>query len=528
MKKILVFLIVFLSNYAAISQSFFQRFWKTLNINTSEIKGKVFQAYDNGDIIMGTTVGDTGIGYKMMIIKTDSIGDYKWAKGYGGVYGANYICNLTSLTKTHDGHVVFGGSASFDSVWSFPLSVYLIKIDTSGSVIWKHSYKSLLINVLNKIVACSNGDLLVSGYLNDTISGHSAYNFLMRLDSMGNIKWAKRNIFPFNSTTGTNFLSKGLLEVESNKFLLYNSLLDTITNKLDLVVNLYDSLGGILLSKKIATPFNDLSGDVIKTPDNNFVFTAMVIYDTLNNSRSAVFFKTDSLFNLIWFKKMSFQGLVNTDLSNLNDGNYLWSNAYGITKIDTSGNLVWEATYAISGLDIRSINMARQVNDNIIVIGEQLNLSTLHLGKVDTTGLSPCITYWYNGQPVIDDTVSITSNIPQENYFLFTDSVLGYSFPIVLTPDPICVSAVSIQEGVPQFNLLHVYPTITSNYITIENLNLNEYSFKIIDPLAKEFISEKNSFDMLKKINIETLSNGFYLLNIETRETTRSFKIIKQ
>ena len=87
---------------------------------------EVHQTIDHGFIAAGTTTGTSG-DKDFYLVKTDSAGNTKWEKSYGG--SGDDVCSSVSVCA--DGSYLLGGSANIGGV----NKIYYLKTDSSGAVL---------------------------------------------------------------------------------------------------------------------------------------------------------------------------------------------------------------------------------------------------------------------------------------------------------------------------------------------------------------------------------------------------------
>jgi hypothetical protein len=151
--------------------------------------------------------------YDTFIWNLDSDGNYLWAKNIGG--GGDVVTR--SITMDHTGHILaagtFGGVVDFDpGPGSFPLrsdslwpSIFILKIDTSGSFRWAKPILGSASKYIGGISVDRADAVYATGEFRDTIvfgpgnpaqvlsSVHpNAFDaFICKLDSLGACVWAK-------------------------------------------------------------------------------------------------------------------------------------------------------------------------------------------------------------------------------------------------------------------------------------------------------------------------------------------------
>lgn len=141
------------------------------------------QSLDGGYIIVGTTWSTTSA----WVIKLDASGDIEWQKTYGRYDSKYYGSYGHSIKQTSDGGYILTGVLSSrisgDDIW-------IVKIDSSGEVIWQKTYRGNGIDVAYSIEEISDGGFVISGYTTSFRStpGSRQYDaFVMKVDSIGNI-----------------------------------------------------------------------------------------------------------------------------------------------------------------------------------------------------------------------------------------------------------------------------------------------------------------------------------------------------
>jgi PKD repeat protein len=175
--------------------------------------------YITGDFKSATIDFDPGLGisshssngdYDIFVIKLDSNGSLIWSKTMGS---SSYDYG-NSLDIDDQGNVYTTGgfrlSMDFDPgagtyfLGSMGLlDVYVQKLDSSGNFLWAKSYGSTGFDLGESIEVDGNGNVYTTGYFNETVDFDPNTNtlllvsnggidaFIQKLDSNGNIAWAK-------------------------------------------------------------------------------------------------------------------------------------------------------------------------------------------------------------------------------------------------------------------------------------------------------------------------------------------------
>ena len=152
------------------------------------------RAYDEGrawsvDIVAGGGyVVAAGSGYSegLLVLRLDESGNVVWRRSLAGVGG-----EARSIRSTADGGFVVGGFIPAGSRYRD----IVVKLDASGNVQWRKSYQvHEMVFIANGFVQPTpDGGYFLAGSLLTTRSAGAGRNdfALLRLDSSGNVLWAK-------------------------------------------------------------------------------------------------------------------------------------------------------------------------------------------------------------------------------------------------------------------------------------------------------------------------------------------------
>lgn len=141
---------------------------------------------DGGLIFTGNTRSPNGSGGDdIFLMKTDSAGEVKWSKTYGGLGDESaYV-----IQQTNDKGYIFGGkTTSFKEVGSFDSDFYLLKTDSLGNLEWSKTYGNSSTGTsesIASIVTTTDGGYALSG---NTGIGKIGYNaaYIIKTDALGN------------------------------------------------------------------------------------------------------------------------------------------------------------------------------------------------------------------------------------------------------------------------------------------------------------------------------------------------------
>lgn len=173
-----------------------QTWVKTFDNSVREYGHSVRQTSDEGYIIAGAiNVRITGGGpedqYDVYLIKTDSSGTEQWVKTYQGMDQSYGYC----IQQTSDGGYVIAGTTG--SYGSYSKDAYLIKTDSSGNTSWTKTYGGSGYDEATCVQQTSDDGYLIAGYTDSY--GRGEYDiFLIKTNSSGSMLWMRTYGGPYS------------------------------------------------------------------------------------------------------------------------------------------------------------------------------------------------------------------------------------------------------------------------------------------------------------------------------------------
>lgn len=427
-------------------------FDKTIGGSSGDYATKIIITPDGGYLMAGFSIsnisGDktqsTRGGYDYWLVKLDSAGNKIWDKAYGGPL----LDYLFDFIPTTDGNYIFAGYSSSNIGFEKTdtsrggFDFWLVKIDTSGNVIWDKTYGGTNNDYLEVIKNTPDGGYLMGGtsYSNagadktDSLIGGANTDFwIIKIDSAGSKLWDKGiggdstdALADIIQTQDGNYVLAG----SSKSGIGFNK---TTTNKGgdDYWIVKMDPNGNVLWDKTIGGSGLDNCFTIIETTDGGFALGGF--------SSSAISGdKTDSLrgVNDIWIVRLAAPFGVSVSSTNVgcfgnNDGtitvsafggippySYLWSNNSTTSSVTglNAGNFILTVSDASGGIIVDTIVISQPDSINITLN----TLNTLCYGVNDgvatamvSGGVSPYLFNWSNNQ-----TTSVASGLSAGNYTL--------------------------------------------------------------------------------------------------------------
>ncbi|EDP72692.1 hypothetical protein FBALC1_16362 [Flavobacteriales bacterium ALC-1] len=196
----------------------------------------VIQTNDQGYLISGildvTASGGLGnssrgtgtlhAGGDYWVLKLNATGDIQWSRYFGG----NFTDTPQGIVETDDNaFIIAGGSDSNDTDISNNIGSYdfwVIKVSTSGDLVWEKSFGGDQIDEARAIVKSSDGNFIIAGDTrsdNNDISNNigAADLWLIKISTNGDLLWEK-------TIGGTSFdVARAIVKTQGYGFLLAGS-----------------------------------------------------------------------------------------------------------------------------------------------------------------------------------------------------------------------------------------------------------------------------------------------------------------
>jgi hypothetical protein len=435
-------------------------FIKTIGQANFEEGYSVKQTSDGGYVITGYT-WSFGPG-DLFVIKLDSSGNLSWAKTIGGTGDDRG----SSIQQTSDGGYVITGKTSSFGAGSY--DVFVIKLDSSGNLSWAKTIGGANDDYGSSIQQTSDGGYVITGGTSSFGAGKNVFGagngdvFVIKLDSSGNLSWAK-------TIGGTDYDSgRSIQQTSDGGYVITGETgrIDVSGPRYDVFVIKLDSSGNLSWAKTIGGTGWDESSSIQQTSDGGYVITGET--SSFGAGGGDVFvIKLDSSGNLSWAKTIGGKlGDSGNSIQQTSDGGYVitgetWRFEAGssdvfVIKLDSSGNLSWAKT--IPGVTWDEGKSIQQTSDGGYVITGYTESfgagwSDVFVIKLDSSGNIPGCPYISSVSPSVklvspsvasisptltSVTPSISSVSPSISDVSPTvDSVCGPSTPVsTSTPTP--------------------------------------------------------------------------------------------
>lgn len=221
------------------------------------------------------------------VVKTDSVGNKIWEHVYGGTgQEASQTLSYQSIYITNSGSIVIFGatnSALSGTITDPPFGgfdILMTEIDTSGNVIWDHTYGGSGYDVCSSITECTNGGFMLVGYTYSPMDGDISEPskglqdcLFVRTDSLGNMLWNRR----FGGTNDEALfkviedIDGGFLGIGVTCSPVSFDISEPPIGICDYWVIKIDSTGNKVWDKRLGSPGADRGMDILQLADSSYI-----------------------------------------------------------------------------------------------------------------------------------------------------------------------------------------------------------------------------------------------------------------
>ncbi len=452
------------------------------------------------------------------VVKTNSTGVIQWEKTYGGT-GDDYA--VTGIETSDGGFVIIGDSdsnISGDKTQNSKggLDFWIIKINSTGTKLWDKTLGGSLDDLPIALQETPTGDIIIGGESESSISGDKTENskggsdhWIVKINSTGTIIWNKTfggNADDFLATlkltTDGGFVigassSSGISGDKSENALSiedYWILKISNTNTIDW----QKTIGGDATSRSTLS-------DLILTSDGSYVI-AGDSDSGIGGSKTVI----TNGGNDLWLLKLNSSGVIQ------------WQNSIGGTDDEYFPTLVQkpDGSYAVAGESLSNISGDKTENshndsNDIWLVALDANGNVTNDKTLGTNGIEGAerILLTSDGNFVISSYVDELSG---DN----TEAPNGDTDFWILKIDKNTLSTPTIN----MVNNLNLFPNPATNNITfttqlsIETVNVFDLNGRLI----------KHIKNPDQTIDVSRLTTGMYLLQIKTKNTIITKRLIKQ
>jgi hypothetical protein len=161
---------------------------KVIRRNESDGASSIRQTADGGYILGGWTVLPGSSGMDICLLKTDSSGNVRWCKTFGGP-GDDWATEVC-VTRDSGYAIAAQGSESGGSI----TTLCLLKTDSSGELKWYRRNVNSALERVHNVVQSDDGGFVVSGVMYTNWYYHQTMTCLYKLNQTGDLEWVQRYV----------------------------------------------------------------------------------------------------------------------------------------------------------------------------------------------------------------------------------------------------------------------------------------------------------------------------------------------
>lgn len=491
---------------------------------------------NNSAFAITGTANDSAWGdWDFFLTKADLNGNILFSKRYSEPF---HWDEATDIIQVSDGGYlisIYSDSISMSGFIPYP---GIIRLDSSGNVIWNKKMMTSKPSYIFAITECMNGDFILAGKQDGVLYGTDA--IIIRTNQNGDTLWSKKIGTPGYG----NEVFNDVIETSDNSILAIGNT-PVGTGAGDIFVTKYNSSGDSLWTKIYGTAGSDYGYCITETANNNFYISGATNFYTIG--KQGIFIgklntQGDLLQNNLLGLNYSgyayrhleltngdlvFTGTIKTDSGGVGDG--------FIAKTDSAGNFIDASSYVGYSYDeLRDLILTS--DSSIIAIGtntsfQNASQKTLFI-KHPTNQIQSCIgeniflndsILIYNtqsGLPVFDNPFSIVSK-----------SFTPIDIPLIDTA--FCDYVLNTEAMLNHSNMKYfLYPNPSGNFIRLYfNVPISDSSFEIsVSNLLGQIFNLKfqKSDNNQLTIDINSIPSGLYFVIITTKTERTALPFLKE
>ncbi len=334
--------------------------------DTSEWINHIQQTSDGNYILAGNTYASSDLQkVDTLLLKLDTTGNVIWQKDYSVAdQGVSFSFQQTAFQQTFDGSYIMAGHNRLDDSES-----WLLKVDHEGNVNWHKIYKAInsYAFFFSSIQQTIDGGYIVAGYIYPSPTEVDVWG--LKLDSVGNIIWQKSygglgHGVSIQQTTDGGYILSGETETFS-------------VGADDVWVLKLDENGDVIWQKTYGGSNFDRGGRIQQTSDGGYIVTGWT-KSFGAGAEDAWILRLNSNGGILWQKTYGgSDGDYAYYIYQTTDGGYIVTGTLGsipwFFKLNGDGDVIWQKIYDGINSDHGWLSKIQQLSDGgYIMVGGYL------------------------------------------------------------------------------------------------------------------------------------------------------------
>jgi hypothetical protein len=338
----------------------------------AEDLGKAVLEYSNGDLYIAGSTQSSGAGGKdVFIIKTDKNGNKIWSKTIGGAADDEA---MEIIRSSDGGLLIIGYTASYGAGGT---DVFLIKIDTSGALLFQKYFGGAGNELGEDILQTADGNYMINGVTNSSGSGLRDV-YIIKVNASGTLLWSKT----FGGTADDG--GSSLCNADSGNVMLFNYTDNYGALNRDMYVIKISSTGDSLNSWLYGGAEYEEAQSIERTTDGNFLlFGHTASYGHIDHNMYGL--KISGNGTVLW--QNNYGGTIHDGGEHgkqCNNGGYIlagrsfsfddnfFEQMY-LVKTDEAGNTQWQKN--IGGANDDAAYNMTETNDAYLLVGNTKSIT---------------------------------------------------------------------------------------------------------------------------------------------------------
>lgn len=484
----------------------------------------IINTSDNGYVITGEY--DVSVfNAQVYLVKIDSTGSLLWSKTYGGdteVHGSGN--RGYKVIETQDGGFMISGDVrTFGAGQS---DMYLIKTDANGDLIWSRSIGGTLDDHCYSILETPDSCFILAGTTETYTTGNRNV-YLVKVSSTGDTLWTKAH----------GLFVEGAFEIKetTDGYIIAGYTFSTSSGNADILLMKVSSNGDLSWQKSYGGFKHEWGYAIVITPDGGFAVAGSTETYGAGN-QDAWLIKTDSLGNLEWAR--SYGGPDNEEgysLVQMNDLGFLiagHTRSFGagqqdayVIRTDYQGNIKWSKTFGGEFNEIAE-DVIKGLKDSFVIAGSTnsfgMGSSDLYVLKLDSLGESECN---YQIAPTVrsNDTTSVNVLSFQTKRGAIVYAPQTNTGTTATSQSEACETPTSINEITTGFA---AYPSPANTYLHIEQSSGSNADLIIYNLTGKVIYRDHVEPRSKTTIDISKYPKGIYYLRLVLSDKELTKKVL--
>lgn len=348
MKKVVFIIVAVALNYYFLNGQV--TFEKTFGNEKNDLGEYVQQTSDEGFIVTGYSQDNLTFESDILLLKTDNFGNTDWMRKYQFPLNTKAYC----VQEIEDGDFIIAGYNE-DTITG-GTDVLIIRTDNLGDTIWTRTFSNALKDRGHAIRQTFDNGFIITGFTCDSMF-YDCDVYLIKINNQGETEWTKTiggsdrdQSYNVEQTTDSGFIIVG------STFSFGNGIRDVYLIKTN-------NQGDTIFTKSYGG-FNTDNGQSVKqTNEGGYIIVGTSIsFNAQENHYDVYLIKTDEAGDTLWTRTYGGPDWESgKSIALTYDGGYImtgYSESYGrglgnvlVIKTDNSGDTIWTNTFGGEGTD---------------------------------------------------------------------------------------------------------------------------------------------------------------------------------